>query len=193
MEHLFSNGQKLEILQGDITQQQVDAIVNAANQNLLHGGGVASTILRKGGPTIQRESERWVAEHGPVNHANPAYTSAGDLPCKYVIHAVGPMWGQGLEHARLAATVHASLRLAESLGLHSLALPAISTGIFGFPVDQAAQVILDSIGGYYDQNPTSPLILIRLVLFDLPTLQVFETTLMNWKEKPSSRHDHINP
>lgn len=182
MEHLFPNGQKIEIVQGDITQQQVDAIVNAANQNLQHGGGVAGAILRKGGPTIQRESDDWVAKHGPVNHANPAYTSAGDLPCKYVIHAVGPVWGQGSEHARLAAAVHASLRLAESLGLQSLALPAISTGIFGFPADQAAQVILDSIGDYFDQNPTSSLALIRLVLFDLPTLKVFNETLIKWKE-----------
>ena len=89
--HTFSGGQQLHLVQGDITQEEVGAIVNAANLHLQHGGGVAGIISRRGGPQIQQESDAWVREHGPVSHAKPAYTSGGDLPCRYVIHAVGPI------------------------------------------------------------------------------------------------------
>lgn len=91
----FPGGQRLEIAQGDITAEDVEAIVNAANAMLQHGGGVAGVISRKGGPQIQEESNAWVREHGPVTHANPAYTRAGRLPFRFIIHAVGPVWGEG--------------------------------------------------------------------------------------------------
>ena len=100
-EHKFSTGQLLQIVQGDITHENVDAIVNAANEKLKHGGGVAAAISRRGGPAVQRESDQWIEEHGPVSHAEPAYTSAGELPAQYVIHAVGPVWGSGDEDAKL--------------------------------------------------------------------------------------------
>ena len=172
--HKFPNGQRLEIAQGDLTAEVVDAIVNAANDHLAHGGGVAAAIVRAGGQIIQTESNRWVAEHGPIDAAHPAFTRAGKLPCKYVIHAVGPVWGQGSEDQLLGAAVLASLRLAEQLGLHSIAFPAISTGIFGFPLDRAAGVILESMRGYYLQNPNGPLEVIRLVLRDQAALRVCE-------------------
>lgn len=171
--HTFSNRQCLELAEGDLTLQEVDAIVNAANEKLQHGGGVAGAIVHRGGCVIQEKSDRWVQQHGPVTHAAPAYTTAGNLPCKYVIHAVGPVWGVQNADERLASAVFSSLRLAESLGVHSIALPAISTGIFGFPKDRAARVILHAIEEYFSQNPQSQLGLVRLTLFDRETVDEF--------------------
>jgi putative ATPase len=180
-ETLYPGGQRLQIVQGDITAEEVDAIVNAANRRLQHGGGVAGAISRQGGAQIQAESDDWVAEHGPVSHSEPAYTSAGRLPCRFVIHAVGPVWGEGEEDEKLVAAVTGALRLAESLGLASLAMPAISTGIFGFPKERAATLILQTIQEHLQRNPHSSLKQIRLTLFDQPTVEVF---LKAW-EKPT--------
>ena len=168
----YRSGQSLEIVQGDITQEQVDAIVNAANAHLRHGAGVAGAILRRGGDVIRQESDAWVQAHGPVSHAQPAWTSAGALPAKYVIHAVGPVWGEGDEEAKLADAVRGSLRLAGELGCTSIALPAISTGIFGYPPEQAARVIFSTIEKFFTANP-SPLKIVRLVLFDSDTALTF--------------------
>jgi O-acetyl-ADP-ribose deacetylase (regulator of RNase III) len=172
-------GQRLEIAQGDITREVVGAIVNAANARLQHGGGVAAAIVRRGGREIQRQSNQWVREQGPVTHAEPAYTDAGELPCRYVIHAVGPVWGEGDEDAKLAAAVDGSLRRADQLELASAAFPAISTGIFGFPKERAAKVIYQAVSDYFEENPTSGLERIRLTLFDQPTVEAF---LQVWDE-----------
>jgi O-acetyl-ADP-ribose deacetylase (regulator of RNase III) len=177
--YTFPSGQSLQIAQGDITAETVDAIVNAANSYLEHGLGVAGAIVRWGGPVIQTESSQWVREHGPVTHAEPAYTTAGELPCRYVIHAVGPRWGEGEEQTKLAAAIHGSLKLADKLNLGSIALPALSTGIYGFPKPLAVKVILSTIQDYLADNPASNLKLIRLVLFDQGTLQVF---LKAWEQ-----------
>lgn len=172
--HIFKSGQRLELVQGDITQEQVDAIVNAANEHLQHGGGVAGVISRKGGPQIQSESNVWVKEHGPVTYAEPAYTSAGNLPSRYIIHAVGPVWGQGDEDRKLTQAVQGSLKQARNLELESLALPAISTGIFGFPKQRAAKVILSAIEEYFENNPQASLRQVRVVLYDSATQKAFE-------------------
>jgi O-acetyl-ADP-ribose deacetylase (regulator of RNase III) len=172
-EHTLPSGQVLQIAHGDITAETVDAIVNAANAYLEHGAGVAGAIVRRGGAQIQAESNQWVQEHGLVSHAEPAYTPAGNLPCHYVIHVVGPVWGEGDEEGKLAAAIHGSLQLADRLGLSSIAIPAISTGIFGFPKPLAAHVMLTTIRDYLTENPASGLKLIRLVLFDQETLQAF--------------------
>jgi putative ATPase len=171
--YTFPSGQVLQIAQGDITAETVDAIVNAANTYLEHGSGVAGAIVRRGGSQVQAESNQWVREHGLVTHAEPAYTNAGNLPCRYVIHAVGPRWGEGDEETKLAAAIQGSLKLAERLSLSSIAFPAISTGIFGFPKSLAARVCLTSIHDYLSDNLNSSLKLIRLVLFDQATLQAF--------------------
>jgi len=170
---LFKFGQKLEIVQGDLTEQKVDAIVNAANEHLLHGGGVAGSIVLKGGDIIQRESIDWVKNHGIVTHENPAYTSAGRLPARIIIHAVGPVWGSGNEDEKLSAAINGSLMLAERLNLNSIAFPAISTGIFGFPKERAAVIILQTIRKYFSDNPSSQIYLVRLTLFDQVTYQNF--------------------
>jgi O-acetyl-ADP-ribose deacetylase len=174
-EKIFPSGQKLQLVQGDLTEERVDAIVNAANSHLQHGGGVAGVIARKGGGVIQDESDRWVHEHGPVSPTAPAYTSAGNLPSRYVIHAVGPVWGEGEEDTKLFQAVTGSLLLASELGLSSIALPAISTGIFGFPKPRAAEVIFRAISNYFLERPNSSLRLTRLTLFDEPTISAFVT------------------
>ncbi len=182
--HLFPAGQRLEIVEGDLTQEPVEAIVNAANSHLLHGAGVAGLIARRGGPLIQEESTAWVREHGPVSHAEPAFTGAGNLPFRYIIHAVGPVWGEGDEDASLAAAVTGSLALANRLGLHSLSLPAISTGIFGFPKKRAAQVILTAIAKFYNAETGSALNHVRLTLYDAQTVKDFLEAYEEW-EQPS--------
>ncbi len=172
-ETIFSSGQRLQLAQGDLTTEHVDAIINAANRYLQHGGSLAGAIMRRGGELIQAESDAWVNEHGLVTHAEPAYTRAGKLPCRYVIHAVGPVWGEGDEDRKLEEAVTGSLRLAERLKLSSVALPAISTGIFGFPKERAAGVILSAVVAYFAQNPESYLNLVRITLYDQPTLEIF--------------------
>jgi len=172
-EDVLPSGQRLQIVQGDLTQEEVDAIVNAANAHLQHGGGVAGAILRKGGPVIQEESHAWVRQHGAVTHSEPAYTSAGKLPCRYVIHAVGPIWGEGDEDKKLADAVIGSLARAIELGLTSIAFPAISTGVFGFPKPRAAKVILSAIKDYFSKHPGTSLKQVRLTLYDQDTLEVF--------------------
>lgn len=168
-------GVRLQLVEGDLTEEVVDAIVNAANDHLRHGGGVAGAISQRGGPQIQEESDAWVRQHGPVAHERPAYTSGGRLPCRYVIHAVGPIWGAGDEVAKLAAAVRGALWQAEELELRSLALPPISTGIFGFPKERAAIVILAAIMDYCGEMPPDYLQTVRLTIIDQPTLDVFRS------------------
>lgn len=144
------NRTSLELVQGDITAMDTDAIVNAANEQLAHGGGVAGAIARRGGPEIQRESDAWVRQHGRVRTGSAAITRGGRL-ARYVIHAVGPVYHDASDSAPLlASAVHSSLALADQKGLKSIALPAISTGIFGYPLDEAAQVMLSSAMAYLD-------------------------------------------
>ncbi len=180
IERKFPTGQTLQIVQGDITIEEVDAIVNAANEHLQHGGGVAWAISKKGGPAIQKESKAWIQQHGRVQHSAPAWTSGGLLPARYVIHAVGPVWGDGDEDNKLDAALTGSLRVAEELKCSSLALPAISTGIYGFPKERAATIIFTAIENYFAANSSSGLRTIKLVLFDQPTVDVF---LQSWQDK----------
>jgi O-acetyl-ADP-ribose deacetylase (regulator of RNase III) len=132
---------QLEILEGDITEQEVDAIVNPANAQLQLGSGVAGAIRERGGPSIQEECNRIGGT--PVGTA--VMTGAGHLKAKRVIHAVGPAMGEGDEDKKLASAVRAAMALADRRGLKSLAMPAISTGNFGFPIDRAARIILTEI------------------------------------------------
>lgn len=132
---------QLEILEGDVTAQDVEAIVNPATENLQLGSGVAAAIREKGGPSIQEECNR--IGQTPVGTA--VMTGAGHLKAKRVIHAVGPKMGEGDEDKKLASAVRAALALADRRGLKSIALPAISTGSFGFPMDRAARIILTEI------------------------------------------------
>ena len=178
-EHIFPTKQTIQIVQGDITIEEVDAIVNAANEHLQHGGGVAWAISHKGGPDVQKESDAWIREHGPVSHAHPAWTSGGLLPAKYIIHAVGPVWGDGDEDKKLSDAITGSLRVADELKCESTAMPAISTGIFGFPKERAAGIIFSEIEKYFESN-SSNLKIVKLVLFDQSSAGVFIRT---WNTK----------
>ena len=172
-EHVLPTQQTIQIAQGDITIEEVDAIVNAANEQLQHGGGVAWAISKKGGEVIQQESDTWIREHGPVSHAHPAWTSGGLLPAKYIIHAVGPVWGSGDDNDKLSVAVTGSLRVANELECTSIAMPAISTGIFGFPKDRAAEIIFSAIEKYFAENSSSTVKTVKIVLFDQSSVDVF--------------------
>jgi O-acetyl-ADP-ribose deacetylase len=128
----------IELVRGDITDLPVDAIVNAANERLQLGAGVAGAIRRKGGPAIQEECDRI----GGCPTGSAVVTGGGDLPARWVIHAVGPVWrgGSAGEEGLLASVVRSSLERAEEVGAKSVAIPAISTGIYGFPLDRAAEI-----------------------------------------------------
>ena len=138
------DGTQLKLVEGDITELEIDALVNAANENLKLGTGVAGAILRKGGQSVQDECNR--IGHTPVGTA--VMTGAGKLKAKQVIHAVGPRMGEGDEDRKLASAVRSALALADRNGLRSIAIPAISTGNFGFPMDRAARIMLTEIHRY---------------------------------------------
>ncbi len=167
-------GQTLHVVHGDLTQEPVDAIVNAANSHLMHGGGVAGAIVRRGGPVIQQESTAWIRKHGIVPTGQAAITGGGALPARYVIHAVGPVWRhRGDEPALLRSAIQSALALADAHNLHSLSLPAISSGIFGFPKLQAAKVIWNAVRDYFAEHPDSSLREVRFCNIDAYTAQLF--------------------
>ena len=171
---------RLMVVQGDITEERTDAIVNAANSQLAHGGGVAGAIVRKGGWEIQEESFRLA----PVAVGGAVITGAGRLPCRYVIHAVGPVWGEGDEERKLRQAVRSALARAEEKSLRSVALPAIATGIFGYPKAEGCRVIAEECWKHL-LDPGS-LREIHLVAFDEETAQRF-TEACQWLEgRPES-------
>jgi len=173
-EHVTDSGLALTVVRGDLTRENVDAIVNPANERLVHGGGVAGAIVRRGGVEIQRESDRWVLNHGPVPTGGATITHGGVLAARYVIHAVGPVWqGRGDEDGLLAGAVRSALELAAEHQLKSVALPAISSGIFGFPKERAARVILDAVDAFLAANPAGPVGRVVVCNIDEPTCAVF--------------------
>ena len=156
-----------------MTAEQVDAIVNAANTQLAHGGGLAGAIVARGGATIQLESDRIA----PVATGDAAVTTAGDLPCRWVIHAVGPIWGRGNEESLLRSAVRASLDNAAELGAESIALPAISTGIFGYPKQEGTATIVDECRSWLVDHPESALKTLRFTAFDEETAGFFASAV----------------
>jgi O-acetyl-ADP-ribose deacetylase (regulator of RNase III) len=163
----------LEAVLGDLTEELVDAIINAANSQLMHGGGLAAAIVRRGGSIIQEES----AQAAPVAVGDATVTSGGSLPARWVIHAVGPRWGEGDEELKLRSAVRASLDQARQLTASSVALPAISTGIFGYPKREGTSTIVDEILAWLARNPDTSLRTIRLTAFDSPTAEYFADAL----------------
>lgn len=164
------DGKTLRLIQGDITERDVEAIVNAANSYLQHGGGVAGAIVRKGGQIIQEESDK--IGYVPVGGA--AVTVAGKLPAKFVIHAVGPRMGEGDEDNKLRSAVNSSLRLASEKGLKSISIPAISSGIFGFPKDRCAMILIQETLKYIRENPYSSIDTIEFCIYDDLTIGYFQ-------------------
>jgi len=164
---------EIRLLRGDITTYPSDAIVNAANSELSPGGGVCGAIHRAGGPAIAEECRRIRSERGPVPPGGAVATTAGRLPAKYVIHAVGPVWygGDRGEAKILSHCYRESIRVADELKLHSIAFPAISTGIFGYPVAEAAEAAIPSI--IEGLVAATNLRLVSVVLFDKASLDTF--------------------
>ncbi|MCH8872975.1 macro domain-containing protein [candidate division KSB1 bacterium] len=138
------NNKVLELVEGDITEQESDAIVNAANSSLILGAGVAGAIRSKGGPTIQQECD----QIGGCPVGGAAITTGGNLKAKHVIHAVGPRIGEGNEDEKLKNATLSSLKVADDNGLKSISFPAISTGIFGFPIKRCAEIMLSNTIAY---------------------------------------------
>lgn len=151
------------VVRGDLTRQPVEAVVNAANRNLQHGGGVAQAIVRTGGRVIQEESDAWIREHGPLAPGQAAVTTGGMLMASHVIHVVGPIFREGQPNAEmLRDAVFAALDAATAHGLSSIAFPAISAGIFGYPPEEATAVIANSVANWLEATPDG-LVEVRLV------------------------------
>lgn len=175
------SGQSLELVEGDITLQQVDALVNAANSRLTGGGGVDGAIHRRGGGAIIHETDAYYPDGCPTGSA--VISTAGKLAAKFVIHAVGPVWSDGNrgEDALLASAYRRSLELAVKNRCRSVALPALSTGAYGFPMDQAAQIALQTAIDFLKQHGQPALV--RFVLFDAAAYGVFASTLESLLQK----------
>jgi len=172
MERVVKPGKKIILTQGDITELSTDAIVNAANEDLILGGGVAGAIRKKGGPSIQEECNKI----GRINVGEAVVTGAGNLKAKYVIHAVGPRYGEGNEDEKLRNATWNSLLRATEKGCKSIAFPAISTGIFGFPKDRCASIMLKTAQEFLKQQETS-LEEVVFCLYSKEDLEIFEKTL----------------
>ena len=162
---------EMVLAKGDITTLTVDAIVNAANKHLQHGGGVALAIVRRGGPSIQEESDKLA----PIETGQAVITSGGKLPAKWVIHTVGPVWGEGDEENKLRKAITNSLKLADDHGLHSIAFPAVSAGIYRFPLDRCAQILIETATAHLQGKTGIKRVI--FCLFDDESYQAFETAL----------------
>ena len=176
---------RVDLTRGDITQETVDAIVNAANSSLLGGGGVDGAIHRAGGPAILEECRRIRDAQGPLPPGEAVMTGAGRLPCRHVIHTVGPVWtgGRHGEALTLARCYRNSLALAAARGLRSVAFPSISTGAYGYPVGDAAAVALAAVREVLDAG--SQVELVRFVLFSESDLAVYRWELKRYSHPGS--------
>jgi O-acetyl-ADP-ribose deacetylase (regulator of RNase III) len=160
----------LRLVSADLTERDVDAIVNAANSHLQHGGGVAGAIVRKGGRVIQEESDKI----GTVPVGGAAITTGGALKARYVIHAVGPRMGEGDEDNKLKNAINSVLKLAAGEKLRSISVPAVSAGIFGFPKDRCAKILVGETAAFLKGIPASSLELVEFCVFDNEALDFFK-------------------
>jgi O-acetyl-ADP-ribose deacetylase len=175
---ILINETKLVLVQGDITRQATDAVVNAANSSLMGGGGVDGAIHRAGGPAILKECKEIVASQGRLPVGQAVITTGGNLPAKYVIHTVGPVWrgGNKDEPEKLASAYTESLKLAEQYRLKSISFPSISTGVYGYPVTDAAGIAMNTAAKFAHDEAES-IQEIVFVLFDEGTYAQYEKAL----------------
>jgi len=177
MKSLTINKTKLSLIVGDITKQKTDAIVNAANNSLLGGGGVDGAIHRAGGPKILEECIKIREKQGGCETGEAVITTGGNLPAKYVIHTVGPIWdgGNNREPELLANCYKNSLKLALENGIKTISFPSISTGAYGYPIDQASKVALKAVFDFLKGNESLDEVV--FVLFNDMIYQSYEKTL----------------
>jgi O-acetyl-ADP-ribose deacetylase len=170
----LGGGKAIELARGDITAESTDAIVNAANSSLMGGGGVDGAIHRAAGPTILDECGAIMAKRGYLKDGEVVATSGGKLKARYILHTAGPVYKDGThgEPEHLASCYRESVRLADSLGLSSMAFPSISTGIYGYPVPLAAPIALGAVAGAMKAAKTVELA--RFVLFDDRTFAAYK-------------------
>jgi O-acetyl-ADP-ribose deacetylase (regulator of RNase III) len=174
----LDNNKTLRAVYGDITERDVDIIVNAANTYLKHGGGVAAAIVRKGGKIIQEESDKI----GFVPVGSSVITTAGRLSCKAVIHTVGPRMGEGNEVTKLRAAIRNSLELASDMKFKSISLPAISSGIFGFPKDKCVEILVKEAKNFLvNNNNITSLEIVEFCSIDNETVDYFKREFTNTK------------
>lgn len=184
MNHKIGNTE-IEITKGDITLLDVEAIVNPANNGLIHAGGLAAAIVKRGGQIINQESKKI----GNVPTGGAVITGGGSLKAKHVIHAVGPRYkdGKSGEEEKLKSAVKAALEIAEKKKLKSIAMPAISSGIFGYPINESSKVIVDSVTDYFEakkkEKSESTIEKVILCLFDEDTFNNFVKALENHGKK----------
>ncbi len=167
-------GASVIALVGDITAQEVDAIVNAANAELQHGGGVAAAIAKAGGKAIQEESNAYVEQHGPLEVGEAATTTAGEMPARWVVHVAGPVYDEDSDRnePHLRASVSAALDAAAEAGARSVAFPAISAGVYGYPREAATRIIASEVASWLSEHEGS-LDEVRLVGLDDATANDF--------------------
>ena len=165
------NGVTVRLISADLTERDVDAIVNAANDRLQHGGGVAGAIVRKGGRIIQEESDRI----GFAAVGTAVITTGGRLKARHVIHTVGPRMGEGDEDNKLRRAMNSVLKLATENGLTSISVPAISAGIFGFPKDRCAKILVNETVAFLKNGPKSALRLVEFCIFDQEAYAFFKS------------------
>lgn len=173
------NQVKLRIIQGDITKQSTDAIVNAANPSLMGGGGVDGAIHRAGGPAILDECKQIVSRQGRLPTGKAVITTGGNLKAKYVIHTVGPIWhgGNKGEPELLASAYQESLKVAAENNLNSISFPSISTGAYGYPVSKASKLAIDAVITFFLSHSTTSLKEAVFVLFDSQTFGAYSSAL----------------
>jgi O-acetyl-ADP-ribose deacetylase (regulator of RNase III) len=178
------NSIRLSLIQGDITKQATDAIVNSANPTLMGGGGVDGDIHQEGGPTILEECKSIVSKEGMLPTGKAAITTSGNLVAKYVIHTVGPVWYDGNrgEAELLASAYKESLKLADDNKLSSISFPSISTGAYGYPVPEAARVAIQAVTSFL-KDKASSLREVVFVLFDRKTYNAFRDALQEVAER----------
>jgi O-acetyl-ADP-ribose deacetylase (regulator of RNase III) len=175
------DGIKIKVIEGDITEEDVECIVNPANSYLQHGGGVAGAIVRKGGWIIQEESNNYIKTYGPLPVGKATITSGGSLKARYVIHTVGPRWGEGDEENKLRSAIKSVLDIANEKGIKSISIPAVSCGIFGFPKESGTKIIVDTIMEYIKSGKSS-LIEVHLIGIDKEIPELFKRYLGERKE-----------
>lgn len=176
-ETALPGGRRLRLVVHDLLREPVDAIVNAANGRLAHGGGVAAAIARAAGPRLEADGREHVATHGPVPTGEAVVTTAGDLGYRGVIHAVGPRQGEGDEEAKLARAVGSALLRAHERGWASVSFPGISSGIFAVPLEVCARAYVAGVARHFEEHPDSSVAEVRICLFEGPLLELVDAEL----------------